>query len=103
MEEKLLTLVSKIENSSLSQEEKDTLYDEIALDLRALVWPALYPHMPKDKMDALNNSQRKEAVVLTRDILLTAFNSPGAYEDIEKRMDEFIVEMNENLASEGIK
>lgn len=103
MEEKLLTLVTKIENSSLSQEEKDALYDEISQDLRALVWPALFPHMPKDKMDALDKAQGKEAVNLTRDILLTAFNSPGAFEDIEKLMDEFIVEMNKNLALEGIK
>lgn len=102
MEEKLLKLVTKIENSSLSPEEKEALYNDIAEDLRALVWPALYPHMPKDKLNELKNAQGKQAIDLTRDILLTAFNSPGAFEDIDKLMDEFFVDMNKNLASEGI-
>ena len=102
MEEKLLTLVTKIENSTLSQKEKDELYDEIAKDLRTLVWPALYPHMPKDKLDALKNVSGKQAVDLTQEILTKAFNSPGAYEDIEKLMDEFIVEMNKIVVSERI-
>lgn len=102
MENKLLAIITKIEHSSLTESEKNALYETIASGLRATVWPGLYPYMPKDKLDMLPNADHKTAVALTGDILTTAFADPKIFDAIAKLLDEFLVEINRALAAEGI-
>lgn len=102
MEPKLLAIVTKVEKSSLTPEEKEALYDTIAAALRSAVWPALYRHMPKDKLEALTHLEGKAAVDMTTEILSDAVKDPSVYEDTSKLFDELFVEVNKALAAEGI-
>lgn len=56
VEERLRSIVTHIENSHLSEDEKRELYASISVSLRSVVWPILVIHMPEEKLSMLSKN-----------------------------------------------
>jgi hypothetical protein len=103
MEEKLKSIVTRIEQSSLSQEEKDELYATISEGLQLTVWPVLLKHMPKDQLDYLAADPKGRVTVESYGKLITDSIKDGeALKEIDAQMNEVLTEVDNALTEEGI-
>lgn len=62
VEEKLRSIVTHIENSHLSENEKRDLYASMSASLRSAVWPVLVGHMPEEKLKNLSDNTSQVTV-----------------------------------------
>lgn len=104
MEEKLRAIVTRIEASKLTQEEKDELYRTISEGLQATVWPVLLKYMPKEELEFLAADPKSRVTVESYAKLIEDTIKDGvALKEIENLMNQVLEEVDKALAQEGIR
>lgn len=103
MEEKLRAIVTRIEASKLTQEEKDELYRTISEGLQATVWPVLLKYMPKEELEDLSKNPSKVTVESYAKLIEDTIKDGVALKEIEHLMNQVLEEVDKALAQEGIK
>lgn len=103
MEDKLTEIVTRIEQSKLTQEEKDELYITISEGLQMTVWPVLLKHMPKDQLAYLSQDPKGRVTVESYSKLITDTIKDGkALKEVEDLMNDVLHEVENALTEEGI-
>ncbi len=103
MEDKLKAIVSRIEQSKLSEEEKAELYTTISEGLQVTVWPVLLKYMPKDQLDFLAADPKGRVTVESYATLITDTIKDGvALKEIDDLMNQVLDEVDKALSEEGI-
>lgn len=101
MEDKLNVILAKVDASNLPQEEKEALYDVIALALQSTVWPVLMKYVTKEDIDAVTKDG-KLTVESYAALIKKAVEGTPALDEIEAAMDKMAVSVNTELAKAGI-
>jgi hypothetical protein len=103
MEDKLKAIVTRIEQSKLSEEEKAELYTTISEGLQVTVWPVLLKYMPKEQLDFLAADPKSRVTVESYSQLITDTIKDGqALTEIDTLMNEVLTEVDKALSEEGI-
>lgn len=102
MEDKLKGIITKVERSDMTDEEKESLYAAISEGLHATVLPVLLPYMPQDQVTAVTNNPDLLTVDKYVQLVSDAVKNPAALPAVAAKMDELLVEINRLLAKEGI-
>jgi len=103
MEDKLKAIVTRIEQSKLSEEEKGELYTTISEGLQLTVWPVLLKHMPKDQLDHLSQDPKSRVTVESYAKLIEDTVKDGeALKEIDTLMNDVLAEVDKALSEEGM-
>lgn len=103
MDEKLTALITRIEQSALSDKAKAQLYTMISAGLQASVWPVLMKHVPAEDLAALaEDPNDKEKVTRYTTLIATAVEKGNALDEIETVMNGLIDEVDAALTEEHI-
>lgn len=103
MEDKLTEIVTRIEQSKLTQEEKDELYVTISEGLQMTVWPVLLKYMPKDQLEYLSADPKGRVTVESYSKLITDTIKDGkALKEIDDLMNDVLHDVENALTEEGI-
>lgn len=103
MEEKLKAIVTRIEQSKISEEEKAELYTTISEGLQLTVWPVLLKYMPKDQLDFLAADPKGRVTVESYAKLIEDTIKDGeALKEIDTLMAEVLREVDNALIEEGV-
>lgn len=103
MEDKLKSLITKIEQSDLTDQEKEELYTAISEGLHATVLPVLVKYMPQDQVDEVTNHPDTLTVDRYVQLVSDAVKNEAALPEIANKMEGLLVEINSLLAKEGIQ
>ena len=103
MDDKLKALITKIEQSDMTDPEKEQLYAALSDGMRALVLPILVKYMPQDQVTELTNSPDKITVDRWVQLVEAAVKNEQAQKEIPNALDKLLVEVNSLLAKEGIQ
>src|SRR3989304_5713133 len=101
MEEKLTPLVTRIQNSTISDEEKAKLYAMISEALDASVLPVLLKHMPKDQLEDLGNNPGKVTVESYAKLLKDTIQGGETLKEAENAVDQILTDFDTALQEEG--
>ena len=103
MEEKLRAIVTRIEQSKLSDEDKAELYATISEGLQATVWPVLLKYMPKEQLEYLAADPKSRVTVESYAKLIEDTIKDGAaLKEIDRLMNDVLSEVNKALKEEGV-
>jgi hypothetical protein len=103
MEEKLKAIVTRIEQSKLSADDKAELYATISEGLQATVWPVLLKYMPKDKLEYLSADPKSRVTVESYAKLIEDTIKDGvALKEIDGLMNQVLSEVSKALTEEGV-
>lgn len=103
MEAKLKEIVTRIEQSKLSDEDKAELYATISEGLQATVWPILLKYMPKEQLEFLSADPKSRVTVESYAKLIEDTIKDGvALKEIEGLMNEVLGEVDKALAEEHV-
>ncbi len=103
MEKKLQTIVERVEQSKLSDEDKAELYATISEGLQVTVWPVLLKYMPKDQLDFLAADPKGRVTVESYAKLIEDTIKDGAaLKEIEGLMNQVLAEVDAALREEGV-
>jgi hypothetical protein len=103
MEDKLKALISRIEQSSLSPEEKAQLYATVSTGLQASIWPTIMQYVPKDKMDAIVAMPKDQLSAIEFAKLIESSILDGkALVEIDDVMNKLLDEIDAALKEEHI-
>lgn len=102
MEEKLTAILTRIEQSSLSDEEKVQLYALISESLKASIWPSLISSMPKDQLQELISQPGKATVEAYKKLIDESIMDEKTLASIEKVTDRLLEEVDAALKEEHI-
>ncbi len=102
MDDKLKGLITKIEQSDLTDQEKEELYTAISEGLHATVLPVLLKYMPQDRVDDVTNHPEMLTVDRYVQLVSDAVKNEQTLPEIAGKMDALLVEINSLLAKEGI-
>ena len=103
MDDKLRSIITKVEKSDLTDPEKEELYAAISEGLHATVLPVLVKHMPQDQVDDVTNHPDTLTVDRYVQLVSDAVKNKQALPEVAKSIDAFLVEVNGLLAKEGIQ
>lgn len=102
MEEKLREIVLKIEQSKLSNDDKEALYAQISQSLHSVVVPVLLNHIPKDQLDALATKLPKDMVAAFIDVIKNSIHDGVVFKEISDLIDEILTDVETALQKGGI-
>ncbi len=103
MEDKLKAIVTRIEQSKLSDADKGELYTTISEGLQATVWPVLLKYMPKEKLDYLAQDPKTRVTVESYATLIEDTIKDGqALKEIDDLMTHILGEVDKALTEEGV-
>ncbi len=103
MEEQLKAIVTRIEQSKLSAEDKAELYATISEGLQATVWPVLLRYMPKEQLEFLAADPKSRVTVESYAKLIEDTIKDGeALKEIERLMNDVLSEVDTALKEEGV-
>lgn len=103
MEEKLRAIVTRIEQSKLSEDDKAALYATISEGLQATVWPVLLKYMPKDQLEYLAAEPKGRVTIESYAKLIEDTVKDGvALKEIENLMNQVLAEVDKALSEEGV-
>lgn len=103
MEEQLKAIVTRIEKSKLSEEDKAELYATISEGLQATVWPILLKYMPKEELEFLSADPKSRVTVESYGKLIEDTIKDGeALKEIENLMNSVLSEVDGALKEEGV-
>lgn len=102
MEDKLKGIITKIEQSDMTDQEKEELYTVISEGLHATVLPVLVKYMPQNQVDDVTNHPETLTVNRYVQLVSDAVKNEAAMPEIANKMDALLVEVNSLLAKEGI-
>jgi hypothetical protein len=102
MDDKLRVLIAKIEQSDMTDDEKEGVYTVISDGMRALVLPILVKYMPQDQVTELTNSPEQITVDRWVALVEAGLQNEQAQKEIPNVLDKLLVEVTSLLAKEGI-
>lgn len=102
MDDKLKGIITKIEQSNLTDQEKEELYAVISEGLHATVLPVLMKYMPQNEVNDVTNHPDTLTVGRYVQLVSDAVKNEAALPEIAGKMDSLLVEVNMLLAKEGI-
>lgn len=102
MEEKLKAIVTRIEQSKLSEEDRAELYATISEGLQATVWPVLLKYMPKDQLETLAADKSKVTVESYGKLIEDTIKDGEALKEIDGLMNEVLSEVDKALKEENV-
>ena len=103
MEEKLKAIVERIEQSQLSESEKNELYVIVSEGLQSTVWPIMVKYMPKEDLEYLAADPKTRVTVESYAKLIgEAIKDGEALREIEDTMDGVLSQVENILQEEGI-
>jgi hypothetical protein len=102
MEEKLKAIVTRVEESKLSEEDKAELYATISEGLQATVWPVLLRYMPKDQLESMAADKSKVTVESYAKLIEDTVKDGEALKEIEGLMNDVLAEVDKALKEEGV-
>lgn len=102
MEDKLKTIVTKIEQSSLSNDDKEALYAQISESLHNVVVPVLLKYIPKEQLDSLANNPPKDMVAAFVVLIKNAIQDGKALKEVSDLVDEVLIDVETALQKGGI-
>ena len=102
MDDKLRVLIAKIEQSDMTDDEKEGVYTVISDGMRALVLPILVKYMPQDQVTELTNSHEQITVDRWVALVEAGLQNEQAQKEIPNVLDKLLVEVTSLLAKEGI-
>lgn len=103
MDDKLRSIITKIEQSDMTDEEKEELYAALSDGMRALVLPILVKYMSQEEVTELANASDKITVDRWVELVEAAVKNEQAQKEIPNALDKLLVEVNSLLAKEGIQ
>lgn len=102
MEEQLKAIVTRIEQSKLSDDDKAELYATISQGLQGTVWPVLIKFMPKEQLEDLSAHPEKVTVDSYAQLIEDTVKDGQALKEIETLMNQVLSEVDKALTEEGI-
>lgn len=102
MDEKLRAIVTRVELSKLSDEEKEDIYLAIAEGLHSTVWPILIKHMPKDELEELASDSAKVTVESYGKLIEDTVKDGAALKEIDDLMQQILDNVDKTLTEQGI-
>ena len=102
MEEKVKSIVAKVNASGISDTEKAAIFAEISLGLRKLVWPVLIKHMPKDKLTALTSGAEPVTIDNYIELIKAAVADRGMFPELNRVINDTLVDVEAVLSRRGI-
>lgn len=102
MEDKLRAIVTRIEASVLTDEEKYRLYDTIAQELRMTAVPILLKYVPEEKVQALAADTSKVSVESMTTLIADTISDGKALEEMGAILDELLTELDQALSQGGV-
>lgn len=102
MVDKLKGIITKIEQSTLTAQEKESLYTALSEGLHATVLPVLVKYMPQEQVADVTSHPETLTVPKYVQLVSDAVKNQQALPEIAKSMDAFLVEVNRLLTKEGI-
>jgi len=103
METKLKAIVTRIEQSKLSETDKAELYATISEGLQATVWPVLLKYMPKDQLEFLSQDPKSRVTVESYAKLIEdSIKDGAALKEIDGLMNDVLAEVDKALTEEHV-
>jgi len=102
MENQLRAIVTRIEASTLSDDDKAALYATISEGLQSTVWPVLLKFMPKDQLEDLAKNPSKVTVESYATLIENTVKDGAALKEIENLMMKILAEVDLALKEESI-
>lgn len=102
MEQKLKLLIEKVKESALAEDEKRQIFETIFRALVTSVWPAVYPYIPKEKLNKYVRSTDPVSLDEYVSLISEGVKDGRAMKDLARKLDALVVEMNRLLTKEGI-
>lgn len=102
MDDKLRATITKIEQSDMTDDEKEQVYGALSDGMRAVVLPILVKYMPQNEVTELTNAPEKITVNRWVQLVEAAVQNEQAQKEIPSVLDKLLVEVNSLLAKEGI-
>ena len=96
----LLThIITKVGESSLSDEEKANVYAQISVGLYALVWPILMAHMPERDLAAAVDNPKDWGMDRYTNLIGKALSDPQTPKEIYDELMGALTEVEELVSS----
>lgn len=103
MEQRLDDIITRIEASSLSADEKAQLYAAISGGLQGSVWPVLIKLAPPNEIDEiLKETDEKRKVERYNALISGVVDTDSSYAEIEETMNKLLDEVDAALKEEHI-
>lgn len=102
MEERLRSILARIEASSLTQDEKIQLCGMISEGLKASIWPSILQDIPDDKKEILFGNGGKPSVDEYQSTLLAVLEKKHVQEDIDQTMNKLLDAVDAALKEDNI-
>lgn len=96
----LLThIITKVGESSLSDEEKADVYAEISVGLHKLVWPILLSHMPEKDLAAAVDNPKDWTMDRYAELISKSLSDPAMPKEIYDELTGALKEIDELVSS----
>lgn len=102
MEDKLKTLVERIEKSTLTDVDKEELYTTITEGLRASVLPTLIKHIPDEKIIEVTEKPELLTVDSYVQLISDAVKDGRAVKEVSDVLDRYLLEVERLFTEEGV-
>lgn len=102
MEDKLRALLAKIEASDLTDEQKDKMLAILVDELEALVQPVLLKYVDSAKLEAAASDASSVTVEKYLDVMKDALTNPEAYKELERVMEQLLVDFEQIMKEGGL-
>lgn len=103
MENRLNDIISRIDASALSDQEKSQLYAAISGGLQGSVWPVLIKLAPANEIDEiLKETDEKKKVERYNTLISGVVDTDSSYAEIEETMNKLLDEVDAALKEEQI-
>lgn len=86
LDQRLRQVIGQVENSHLSQKEKEDIYVNISLGLHASVWPVLVAHMPKEDLARFQKDTSGVTPEIYTELVRSAIADPATEGDLDGLM-----------------
>lgn len=97
----LTHLITRVQLSGLSDEDKAEIYTEINIGLHKLVWSVLVSHIPEEKLSELT-TQSKLTIDQYSDLIELALKSPGMSKELNTEIMDSLSEIETLLTKNGV-
>lgn len=94
-------IITRVQLSPLSEEEKAGIYAELSLGLHKLVWTILIAHIPEEKLKEVT-SQTKMTIDQYADCIDLALKNPETSKELHDMTMESLQEIDALLTKKGI-
>ena len=102
IEDHLRDLVTRIENSSLSDDEKDKIYAVICISLNSVVAPVLQQNLPPDKVRQITEHPENATVQTFIDLVEDVDKNTPFRAELDAAMHEVVAAADRTLKARNV-